>query len=635
MAHDHRSERPPRRGRVDDTGGDTEGGRKLYYHLTLLAESDAGYRNLIQLASLAFLEGYYYKPRLDWELLERHHEGLIATTGCLGGHVLQSLVQGDQAGALQKAGRLQDIFGRDSLFVELQDHGLPAQRDTNPQLIEIARKLGAPLLATNDSHYTRRDDHLAHDALLCVQTGALMSDPKRFHFEGDQHYLKTAQEMRHLFREVPSACDNTLWIAERADVTIEFGKPQLPEFPLPAGGGHGGGLPAPPDLPGGGAALGRAAPARRRRPAGLRAPGHRRHGLQLVLPDRVGPDQARQGQRHPGRTGAGERGRLRGGLLPGHHRHGPHPLRPAVRALPQPQPHLDARHRHGLRLPVPGRDDPLRVREVRPRPRGADHHLLDHQGPGRGARRRPCARPPLRPGRPGGQGHAAPGHGPGHAAAVVPGGAPPLPRRVQGRRRSALDVRRRPRRQAGGRRGPRPGGAAPAGRDPRRRRGHHQGAADHLPAHPAQARAGPGPRRRPDRHPVRDARRRGPGPAQDGLPRAAQPGRHHRHRRSGPGDAGARVRHRHRAPRRRRRLRAPRPGRHAGRVPAGVAAHAGAAALAGARPTSATSRPSSPCTGPGRWASTCTTTTPTGRTGARRSATSTPTPRRSWPTPTA
>jgi DNA polymerase-3 subunit alpha len=235
MAHDHRSERPPRRGRVDDTGGDTEGGRKLYYHLTLLAESDAGYRNLIQLASLAFLEGYYYKPRLDWELLERHHEGLIATTGCLGGHVLQSLVQGDQGGALEKAGRLQDIFGRDSLFVELQDHGLPAQHDTNPQLIEIARKLGAPLLATNDSHYTRRDDHLAHDALLCVQTGALMSDPKRFHFEGDQHYLKTAQEMRHLFREVPSACDNTLWIAERADVTIEFGKPQLPEFPLPAG----------------------------------------------------------------------------------------------------------------------------------------------------------------------------------------------------------------------------------------------------------------------------------------------------------------------------------------------------------------------------------------------------------------
>jgi DNA polymerase-3 subunit alpha len=235
MAHDHRSERPARRGRLDDTGGDTEGGRKLYYHLTLLAESDEGYRNLIQLASLAFLEGYYYKPRLDWELLERHSSGLIATTGCLGGHVLQSLLQGDASGALEKAGRLQDIFGRDNLFVELQDHGLPAQHDTNPALIDIAQRIGAPLLATNDSHYTRREDHLSHDALLCVQTGALRSDPNRFHFEGDQHYLKSAQEMRYLFREVPSACDSSLWIAERADVTIEFGQPQLPEFPLPDG----------------------------------------------------------------------------------------------------------------------------------------------------------------------------------------------------------------------------------------------------------------------------------------------------------------------------------------------------------------------------------------------------------------
>jgi DNA polymerase-3 subunit alpha len=235
MAHDHRSERPPRRGRVDDSGGDTEGGRKLYYHLTLLAENDAGYRNLIQLSSLAFLEGYYYKPRVDWDLLERFSDGLIATTGCLGGHVLQSLVNGDERGALEKAARLQDIFGRDNLFVELQDHGIPAQHETNPKLLDIARRIGAPLLATNDSHYTKREDHEAHDALLCVQTGALLSDPKRFKFEGTEHYLKSAAEMRHLFREVPSACDNSLWIAERANVEIEFGNPQLPSFPLPAG----------------------------------------------------------------------------------------------------------------------------------------------------------------------------------------------------------------------------------------------------------------------------------------------------------------------------------------------------------------------------------------------------------------
>src|SRR3954451_23386616 len=153
MAHESRHERPARRGLVDDTGGDAEGGKKLYYHLTLLAENDVGYKNLIQLSSLAFLEGYYYKPRIDWELLERHHEGLIATTGCLGGHVLQALASGDERGALERAARLQDIFGRDNLFIELQDHGLPLQHETNPKLLQIARKIQAPLLATNDSHY--------------------------------------------------------------------------------------------------------------------------------------------------------------------------------------------------------------------------------------------------------------------------------------------------------------------------------------------------------------------------------------------------------------------------------------------------------------------------------------------------
>ena len=235
MAHDHRSERPSRRGRVDDSGGSTEGGKKLYYHLILLAENNTGYQNLIQLASKAFLEGYYYKPRVDWELLEMHSEGLIATTGCLGGQVLQSLLLGDFDGAVERAGRLQDIFGRDNLFVELQDHGIPEQHRTNPQLLEIARKIGAPILATNDSHYTLQQDHGAHDALLCVQTGSEKSDPDRFRFHGDQHYLKSAAEMRHMFREVEVACDNTLWIAERCDVEIEFGEPQLPSFPLPVG----------------------------------------------------------------------------------------------------------------------------------------------------------------------------------------------------------------------------------------------------------------------------------------------------------------------------------------------------------------------------------------------------------------
>ncbi len=235
MAHEHRSERPARRGRVDDSGGETESGGKVYYHLTLLAENNVGYKNLIQLSSRAFLEGYYYQPRIDWELLHEHHEGLIATSGCLGGHVLQRLMKGDITGAHDCAGRLQDIFGKDNFFIEVQDHGLADQKRTNPLLIDLARKIGAPLLATNDTHYTHRDDHAAHDALLCVQTGCTMSDPNRFKFEGTEHYLKSAQEMQWLFRDIPESCSNTLWIAERSNVEIEFGKPVLPNFELPKG----------------------------------------------------------------------------------------------------------------------------------------------------------------------------------------------------------------------------------------------------------------------------------------------------------------------------------------------------------------------------------------------------------------
>ena len=235
QAGESRHHRPLRRGREDDMGGDAEAGQKLYYHLTLLAESNVGYRNLIQLSSRAFLEGYHYQPRLDWELLETYHEGLIATTSCLGGVVLQDLLRDDPEGALAKASRLQDIFGRDNLFVELQDHGIEEQRRTNPALIDIARKLNAPLLATNDSHYTEKEDCKAHDALLCVQTNSRVDDERRFRFSSpDQHYLKSAAEMRHLFRDYEEACDNTLWIAERAKaLEIPLGGMILPSFPIP------------------------------------------------------------------------------------------------------------------------------------------------------------------------------------------------------------------------------------------------------------------------------------------------------------------------------------------------------------------------------------------------------------------
>ncbi len=235
MAHESRHERPTRQGSVDDSGGETAGGQKLYYHLTLLAESQAGYRNLIQIASRAFLEGYYYKPKVDWEVLADHSEGILASTGCLGSHVCQALMQNDFDRALAHAGRLRDIFGPASTYVELQDHGIADQQRIMPQLLQISDRLKLPLLATNDSHYTHRSDAVAHDALLCVQTGSVRSDPDRFKFHGDEHYVKSSEEMRQLFAELPSACDSTLDIAERCNIEIDFGDIKLPPFPLPEG----------------------------------------------------------------------------------------------------------------------------------------------------------------------------------------------------------------------------------------------------------------------------------------------------------------------------------------------------------------------------------------------------------------
>jgi len=231
-----RFDRPPRR---DD----------VRYHITLLAVTQEGYGNLVKLASAAFLDGFYYKPRMDHELLARHSAGLVATTGCLGGHVPQLLapdasaeegnvgVQSDYAAAREAAAMYQDIFGKDSFFVEIMDHGIEAQRRVLPDLVQISRDIGAPLLATNDCHYTRESEAEAHDALLCIQTGAEMSNPSRFSFQGSGYYVKSAREMRALFPDdqYPGACDNTLLIAERAAVRMEFGNILLPHFPVPAG----------------------------------------------------------------------------------------------------------------------------------------------------------------------------------------------------------------------------------------------------------------------------------------------------------------------------------------------------------------------------------------------------------------
>ncbi len=488
LAYDSRHERPARRGRVDDSGGDTEGGKKLYYHLTLLAETDQGYRNLIQLSSLAFLEGYYYKPRMDWELLERYHDGLIATTGCLGGHVLQSLLQGDEKGALQKAGRLQEIFGKDNLFVELQDHGLasPARHQSE---------------ADRDRPQDRCADHRHQRLALCAPRGP--RGPRRAAVRADRGDAQRPQAVQvRGHRALPEERGRDALPVPRPARGVrqhpldrrarrrEHRVRQAAAAQLPGARGlrNRRRLPQAPHVGRRQAALGRACLAHHRRAPGLRAAGHREHGVRLVLPHRVGPHQARQGRRYPRRPRAWFRGRLCGGLLPADHRPRPDQVRPAVRALPQPQPHLDARHRHGLRLALPRRDDPLRGRDVRPRPCRPDHHLRHDQGPQRGARRGPRARLPVRRGRQDRQGDAAAGDGPRHPAEVLLRGEPEVRRRLQGRRRAEGDGRDRPRREAGRGRGQGARGPEAQRRHPRRGGGDHQGSAHHLPAHPAQAR---------------------------------------------------------------------------------------------------------------------------------------------------
>ena len=221
--------------KTNDLDGSGEDKRKLVYHLTLLAENNTGLQNLMQLSSEAYSEGFWIKPRTDWDHLSNHSEGVIATTGCLGGHVLQHFLHGEDALAYEKATRLQDIFGKDNLFVEIQDHGIPEQNETNPKLIEMAKAIGAPLVVTNDSHYTDENESHLHDSLLCCATGAKLKDENRFRFSSDQHWIKTGAEMRALFPDHRDAADNTLLINERVDVDFETGVMHLPQFKTPNG----------------------------------------------------------------------------------------------------------------------------------------------------------------------------------------------------------------------------------------------------------------------------------------------------------------------------------------------------------------------------------------------------------------
>ncbi len=206
-----------------------------YYHLILLAENEKGYQNLSKIVSRSFTEGYYYKPRVDKELLREFHEGIICSSACLAGEVARDLVRGDKEAAEKAALEYQDIFGKGNFFLELQDHGYPDQQTVIAGVLEMSRKLDIPMIATNDCHYTFADDAEAHDVLLCIQTGKKVSDENRMRYPGGQFYVKSEEQMRELFPYAQEALENTQKIADRCNVTIEFGKTKLPHFEVPEG----------------------------------------------------------------------------------------------------------------------------------------------------------------------------------------------------------------------------------------------------------------------------------------------------------------------------------------------------------------------------------------------------------------
>ncbi len=214
---------------------ETQTGEDRYYHLVLLAENNQGYSNLMKIVSAGFVEGYYYKPRVDIDVLKKYHEGVIALSACLAGEVARYLSKGLYEEGKRAALKYEEIFGKNNFFLELQDHGIPQQQMVNQQLIRMNRETGIGLVCTNDIHYTYAEDAAAHDILLCIQTGKKVEDEDRMRYEGGQYYVKSPQEMAQLFPYAPEALENTQKIADRCHVDIEFGVTKLPKFDVPEG----------------------------------------------------------------------------------------------------------------------------------------------------------------------------------------------------------------------------------------------------------------------------------------------------------------------------------------------------------------------------------------------------------------
>ncbi|MDE6700926.1 MAG: DNA polymerase III subunit alpha, partial [Acetatifactor sp.] len=209
------------------------GGEDRYYHLVLLAENNTGYANLMKIVSKGFTEGYYYKPRVDMEVLNQYHEGIIATSACLAGEVQRYISKGLPDEARKAARKYEACFGKGNYFLELQDHGIPEQRTVNMELMRMSKELDIPLVATNDVHYTYAEDADSHDILLCLQTNKKLADEDRMRYEGGQYFVKSEEEMKGLFPYAWEAVENTQLIADRCNVEIEFGVTKLPHFEVP------------------------------------------------------------------------------------------------------------------------------------------------------------------------------------------------------------------------------------------------------------------------------------------------------------------------------------------------------------------------------------------------------------------
>ena len=384
---------------VSQQGHKTRSEADRYNHLVLLCENQEGYRNLINLVSTAYLDGFYYKPRIDLDLLARHSKGLIALSACLRGDINETLLSQKHEDARRLAHNYADIFGRGNFFLEVQDHHLEQDKRLTPELNRLSQETGMPLVATNDSHYLRKEDARAHEILLCIQTGKSINDPSRMRWATPDFYLKSRDEMMELFGELEDAVDRTWEIAQRCHVNLEKVKEPFPKFDVPGRPLHrhvfrirgAAGIREAPAAPGGAARQGRAEarPGGVRRAAGPRNPDDPADEVLGLLPDRLGLHPLRQVARHPGGAGARLGRRQPGQLRHGDHRYRPAAIRAAVRALPEPGAREHARYRHRFLHEPARRGDPVRHREVRPRAGGADHHLQHagragrHQGRGR------------------------------------------------------------------------------------------------------------------------------------------------------------------------------------------------------------------------------------------------------------